>query len=589
MKKGLIALGSLAALLLVGGACAPKPALGLAETGIAPPVPAVPYYHIRAAVRLEDPGPFEVKNVAVNGRPSHHYEIRELGGRPLAEAEPYLFTWPLFAAEQIKKFPFRDPWIFVRLDWRNGEVYELEVEIQREGASSPMTLRAMARAPEKGGYWDERWKYYKSIVVSEAFGLDRTDEPVEFSMIVYPDQITDLARELRLVRLDEDGRATLIPSQVYGQRSHLSEDPERVGADGLVRPAYWLPSVYAKVVAPISVKANRSAVLLAFYGNPDAEAQEADGALRVSGEGLGLTVENGIYSVKLHPQSGMLDEIRIHAHPEVTLLHKLETNGAIHWNPDAYSPPRPWMHASDWDPPETASKIMGPVMFALHRKGMMPGMPEIALSITYKFFAHSPYFLMTSNMEILEDVPLQALRNAEIVLDHKLIDSAAWLDPAAARPHEITLDSVPLLTETHMPLDTRWMAFYHAGTRIAFGGIPLEAGEAGMDIEPLTYNPNLYFIRGPWVYWTRVIAAPYLTHNIQQIVPVPAGNSYWEKWAYLPFVISAGPDRFRALSDLEERLAKPLRISVVDEKDPRVRIPDEIYTDPTKTGWEERK
>ena len=39
--------------------------------------------------------------------------------------------------------------------------------------------------------------------------------------------------------------------------------------------------------------------------------------------------------------------------------------------------------------------------------------------------------------------------------------------------------------------------------------------------------------------------------------------------------------------DLQERLKHPLRIQLTDERDARVRIPDEIYNDPTKTGWEE--
>ncbi|MDD8016388.1 MAG: hypothetical protein PHX45_11910, partial [Acidobacteriota bacterium] len=58
-----------------------------------------------------------------------------------------------------------------------------------------------------------------------------------------------------------------------------------------------------------------------------------------------------------------------------------------------------------------------------------------------------------------------------------------------------------------------------------------------------------------------------------------------EKWAYLPYAMGEREGRFKPLSNLEARLSRPLRISVVDERDPRVRIPDEIYTDPAKTGW----
>jgi len=584
MNRRSIVFAALAAVLLAAWACAPGNTTGQAEAVVSIPVPGVPYYHMRAPIPLEDKGPFEVKRVTVNGRPVYHFEIRDIrGGFDLDE--PYPFTWPQFATARIKEFTFENPWIFVRLDWQNGGTYDLEMEIRRQDGRPSLTLKTQAKAPASGGYWDSRWKYYKSVVVSEDVGLDRTDEPVEFSLVFYPDQITDLKRELRVVRLDSGGGPTVLPSQVYDVRPHLEQDVVRLGEDGAQRPFYWLPSVYAKVVVPVSLKANGRAVLLAFYGNPKADTPDDPGLLKVSGEGLGLTVDNADYTVKLHPDSGMLDEIRIKDLPDAALLHKLETNGAVHWNPDAYSPPRPWMHASDWNPPETYSTVGGPVMFALHRRGKMPGMPEIALGITYKFFAGSPYFLMTSYMEILQDAALQALRNAEIVLDHKLIDSAAWLEPSSKTPRQMRLGSVPLLTEIHMPLDTQWMSFFHSGTKIAFGGIPLESNAAGPNLEPLTYNPYFYITRGPWVYWTRVLVAPYLTQNIQQIVSVPAGNSYWEKWAYLPYAIGEGERRFQALTDLEMRLSRPLRISVVDERDERVRTPDEIYTDPTKTGW----
>lgn len=584
MLKKSITLGILALATLAAGACSPDGDEGLADAVIGVPVPAVPYYHMRAAVRLKEKAPFEITKVTVNGRPASHFEIRDVQV-PLDERSPYPYTWPPFADAQVKKFAFENPWLIVRLDWRDGETYDLEAEIRIQDGQSPITRKARATAPEAGGYWDPRWKYYKSVVVSEDFGIDRTGEPVEFSLIFYPDQITDLRRELRVVQLDRLGGATVLPSQAYDIRAHTDEDPERPGEDGVPRPSYWLPSVYAKVVVPVSLKADRSAVLLAFYGNPDAGAPADPGILKISGEGLGLTVANASYAVKLHPGSGMLDEIRIKDLPGAALYHKLETNGALHWNPDAYSPPRPWMHASDWNPPDAYSVVSGPVMFALHRKGTMPGMPEIALGITYKFYADSPYFLMTSCMEILRDVALQALRNAEIVIDHKLIDSAAWMEPSAAAPREIKLESVPLLTEIHLPLDTRWMSFFHSKSRIAFGGIPLESSAAGVNLEPSTHNPYLYITRGPWVYWTRVLFAPYLAHNIQQIAAVPAGNVYWEKWAYLPYAMSEREGRFKPLSNLEARLSRPLRISVVDERDPRVRIPDEIYTDPTKTGW----
>jgi len=46
--------------------------------------------------------------------------------------------------------------------------------------------------------------------------------------------------------------------------------------------------------------------------------------------------------------------------------HRLETNGAVQWNPGVYSPPRPWIHASDWDPPPHYAEIRGPIFLMSH-------------------------------------------------------------------------------------------------------------------------------------------------------------------------------------------------------------------------------
>jgi hypothetical protein len=379
----------------------------------------------------------------------------------------------------------------------------------------------------------------------------------------------------------------MLLAQVYDVQKILKEDKSRYGNDGELRPFYWLPSVYAKIIVPVSVKANSNVVLLAFYGNPNAVRLKSESPLKVQGKRLALVIENDYYKVKLHPKSGMLDEITLKSKPDITLVHKLETNGAIHWNPGAYSPKRPWMHASDWDPPEKYKTISGPVMCTLHRRGFMPKMPEIALGITYKFFAHAPYFLMSSMLEIVKDVPVQAFRNAEIVFDHKFIDKAAWQDPASEEPKSIDLHSIPNLTEIHLPLDVSWLSFLNSEKDYGFAGIPVEYSSSSLNDEPLEYNPYLYITKGPWVYWTRVLATPYMTQNMQQIITVPEGNFYWEKWALFPFELAAGDQQFEEVTSLQTRLKHPLRIQLRDERDARVRIPDEIYTDPTKTGWEE--
>lgn len=563
--------------------------LNFEKAEIGHPIPSIPYYYFK--MQINNNGvkiPFRIRKILVNGKKITDYEIRNAAwGKDNNKVFPY--NWPPFSANYSKDFIYTQPILIARLDWQNGQKYKIEIKYSFNDSQKIKTVRQEIVAPDKGGYWNTQWKYYKSIVVSEDFGLERKNEPVQFSLVFYPDQITDLSKELRIVEIDEQGNTNLIPAQVYDVQKYLKKDKPRYGKDGKLRPFYWLPSVYAKIVVPISIKANSNMVLLAFYGNPKVKKMQNETPLKVRGKGLGLTIENDFYKVKLHPKSGMLNEITLKSIPEITLEHKLETNGAIHWNPGAYSPKRPWMHASDWNPPEKYETVSGPVMFMTHRRGFIPNMPEIALSITYKFFANAPYFIMTTTLETKKDVPLQAFRNGEIVFNHKLIDKAAWQDPASSKPEILTLKDIPNLTEVHLPLDVSWISFLNTKKHLGFAGIPVEYANSSLNDEPFAYNPYLYITKGPWVYWTRVLVAPYMTQNMQQIINVPKDNIYWEKWALIPYELGPENKRFEKVNYFQKRLKHPLRIQMRDERDARVRIPDEIYTDSTKTGWEEKK
>lgn len=45
-------------------------------------------------------------------------------------------------------------------------------------------------------------------------------------------------------------------------------------------------------------------------------------------------LSNHVYSVALHNGSGHLDQITLKSKPDFPLFHRMETNGAVHWNPD---------------------------------------------------------------------------------------------------------------------------------------------------------------------------------------------------------------------------------------------------------------
>ena len=84
--------------------------------------------------------------------------------------------------------------------------------------------------------------------------------------------------------------------------------------------------------------------------------------------------------------------------------HHLETNGALHWNPGVYAPPRTWIHASDWDPPAGYATLSGPIFFMTKRWGAFPEYPEVECSITYTFYANKPYVIMSSTLDVVKDL-----------------------------------------------------------------------------------------------------------------------------------------------------------------------------------------
>jgi hypothetical protein len=177
---------------------------------------------------------------------------------------------------------------------------------------------------------------------------------------------------------------------------------------------------------------------LIFYGNPDAEPITYPADLKVAGEGFGMVVENEHYRVKLHPLSGAIDEVLLKQGVDVIFDHHLETNGAIHWNPGVYAPPRAWIHASDWDLPAGYSTQGGPVFFMTKRWGPLPYYPEVELSITYIFYAHNPYIVVTSTLDVQKDIDVVALRNGEIVLNHNVVPAWSLRSGPATRPEDWT-------------------------------------------------------------------------------------------------------------------------------------------------------
>ena len=84
----------------------------------------------------------------------------------------------------------------------------------------------------------------------------------------------------------------------------------------------------------------------------------------------------------------------------------------------------------------------------------------------------------------------------------------------------------------------------------------------------------------------RALVYPYGSRNPQQVFNVTAGSVFLEEWIYLPFELSRGKRMFEAVEELAQAVQHPLEIHVEDPSDPKMQIPEEIYIEPERTGWE---
>ena len=398
-------------------------ALKLTNLELNYPNPAIPYYHIKADLNLPSSSMIEVE-MTVNGKTLRYTDLRpehDLGDL----YHPHLTNRPPSGSGLSQdNVLYLNPSVIGWLKWNPGEEYDVKITVRMKKSLQHakndilLTVSKKIVAPATAAVYDTAWKKYKSVVLSETAGIERKAEPVEVLLPFYPDEVHDLKREIRVAAFDPQTHSvTEVPSQVYDIQEYLVEDDLAPGKDG--KPTrdvpVWMPTVTARVAFLADVPARNSRVFFIFYDNKDAMVKMYTTDLRVQGEAPGLQIDNEYLSVALHPKSGHFDQLTLKSKPQFPFYHRKETNGAIHWNPEIYTPPVPWTHTSDWDPPQHVQSLTGPVIAFSDVWGNLREIPQVDASVRYEFFPGKPYFISTTNLRINETVQSLALRNAEIV------------------------------------------------------------------------------------------------------------------------------------------------------------------------------
>jgi hypothetical protein len=562
------------------------------------PVPGIPFYHFKAELDLPEASIIEVTAV-VNGkelRATDVYRPEDISdvNKPALSHRP-----PSGYGLSMDATLYKDPTVIGWVKFEPGQTYQIKLSVRmKKGVKAAaddqiLVAEKSVKAPEGAKVYNTAWKSYKSIVVSETAGIDRKNEPVEVLVSFYPDEVQDLVREVRVVAVDpKTSEITEVPSQVYDVQKFTKEDdlsPDKNGKPTRQVP-YWMPTVSAQVSFLADVPAKSSKVYLIYYNNPKAVSKVYKSDLRVQGEAPGLQIDNDQFTAILHPMSGHLDEISLKKRPDLPLFHRMETNGALHWNPDVYNPPRAWAHTADWNPPKHVKTLAGPVVAKTEYYGPMRDMPEVDASIRYEFYPGVPYFISSSSMRINDTIQTLALRNAEIVLKRELITHAAWYDVLRDKVVVYNVKNMADLTDLKMEADVPWITFFNEETGIGFAGIQLSYANAGLESSPRLYNPYFYITAGPWIYWARGLSLSYLASNMQHMIPATKGSFFSEKWAYMVYETAKGNEPFAPILEWQKKLTNPLRVHLEEEVDDRVsKTVQEIFVDKGKSGWEERE
>lgn len=517
------------------------------------PTGSCPFYSATVDVVAEGPGPLKVTAAEVDGRRHRDFTVW-CDGR-----ESYDGTLQPGASGQV----------VIRADWVNGGQHTVRLHGTGPAGEAWSSDAVTGRAPGYGGYWARAWKHYASVVLTESAGLERRRQPVHVTLILYRDRLSR-SEEIRVVGIDPvTGWGEEVPCQVLALETW--DEPDLIQRE----PYRYQATVSCELVFLADVPAYGEKVYLVFYGNPDAPAAAYRTDLSVRGDGRHpASVENSYYRIDLHGPSGFIHAIHVKQGLDLTLDHGLEPPGTVHWNPDCYAPPKPWSHASDWNPPPQQAVTAGPLLVMTSAWGSLPfGVDEVEVSVRYEFYAHTPWVLVSTITRVVRPVAVQALRIGEMVFNKAVVDHFAWRNERGeirffniheARPHPR-----PAVV---LPANTPWVAVFSPERRVGLAAITLDfvAERFGQGL-PTADQAYMYVEVGPWVYWCRPLVNTFVSNNPTRMVRVPEGSLYIERNAYLPFRLDrAVPDGLEVVEAEYLKLASPLGVRLVLDTDPRV-------------------
>ena len=542
------------------------------------PVAGEPWYSIRADFTDVSPlskGAWRVSRVSVNGSRVRDFVLYQ-GGQEVLGPEVQGD-----GAFEVK----------ARFGWQGNTAYEIRVELENPRTKKTAGLVRTVSSPALKGYWNPGWKNFLSLVIAEENGVERRNHPVHATIGILSPYIRS-GDEIRVIRADRSGADVAyaeIPSQVYDftawNDAKVLEAAEKDARTGqpVVR---CQPTTTFSLAFLANLKASEVATYLIFFNNPAAPKPGYASDLKVTGTGIGKTIENSAFKATLNQKSGVIYDI-VEKSSKTRLEHKLETNGSIHWNPCVYSPPHAWYHTSDWENPPFV-ETGGPVFYSIRIAAPLPYYPNVLSSVTYHFYAGVRYILAETTIEIAGDLFVQALRNGEVVFNKKAFNRVGYRT-VAGDVKTIDLTKTRMHPEHVITLrpDIPWVTFYNEAGGAAFANLYLDQTMTNVEGGPASATqPFVYIQHGPWYYLARGLVYSFGTNNQTRMLPVRKGSVYYERNAFYPFAVKKGQGYTDQVNAAFDSLKHPL--SVIESIETFIESPEgwvvPILTEPFEEG-----
>jgi len=435
--------------------------------------------------------------------------------------------------------------------------------------------------------WDALFAFHYDYTLEEAAGLDRQNEPVEITLSVPADSPTPWHEHIRVVRIENDGEGVVVPHQLMGEVAAVAPKKDNTPAAA--------PVESVNVVFLASCPKRASVTYRLFWGLPAgnktprldfSSAIESNG-LHISGDMPCLTVGNEYYVVRLDEKSGAIAAARLASSPEADTM-SFAQKVPIHFGVDTWSPPENWDHDYDWPSPPNQRCESGPLALRYHRWGPLRKYPDLIVSITYTFYAHVPYVVVSSTLEFTAARSARAVRMGEIVVSHThkegpndkdeggkfndVFTHYAWpdaegvsrIDVNAHRDAEgrANLDGVAPGALAILDRDVAWVAGYHAARAYGLASLRKSqfAGNRLGNPVPQTV-PCTYLANYGWgfTYWSKPMVYPFGARQTaeDQNTAIAAGTIFATEEALLFFKPDA---EFAGVREAHRRFIEPLRL-----------------------------